>query len=114
MEKMQKKETEKEREELLEEEKENSEKDREKLEDEQKKALEQAEKKWEAFASYQKKKKIERSDSFFKGCAKQRKVWIKQNVESLSCSSSSSSSFSSCAEKTYHTPSLSSSLTKND
>ncbi|KAH7815221.1 uncharacterized protein MONOS_4461 [Monocercomonoides exilis] len=45
---MQKNETEKLGEELLEEEKENSEKDREKLEDEQKKALEQVEKKKEA------------------------------------------------------------------
>ncbi|KAH7818926.1 uncharacterized protein MONOS_14139 [Monocercomonoides exilis] len=82
MEKMQKNEAEKDTKEQLEEEKENSEKDQEKLEDEQKKALEQAEKKQEAFASYLKKKKIERSESNFKSGAKQRKVRMKENTES--------------------------------
>ncbi|KAH7819351.1 uncharacterized protein MONOS_12018 [Monocercomonoides exilis] len=44
--------------------------------------MEQAEKKKEAFVSYLKKKKIERSESNFKSGAKQRKVWMKENAES--------------------------------
>ncbi|KAH7828531.1 uncharacterized protein MONOS_15531 [Monocercomonoides exilis] len=82
MEKKEKEDAENDREELLEEEKENSKKKRSKLEDEQKKALEQVEKKKEEFVSYQKNKKIERSESNFKSGVKQRKVWMKENVES--------------------------------
>ncbi|KAH7822834.1 uncharacterized protein MONOS_5825 [Monocercomonoides exilis] len=79
---MEKEKAEKETKKPLEEENKNFEKKREKLEDEQKKALEQAEKKLEAFASYLKKKKIERSESNFKSGAKQRNVWMRENTES--------------------------------
>ncbi|KAH7819610.1 uncharacterized protein MONOS_16032 [Monocercomonoides exilis] len=79
---MEKEKAEKETKEPLEEENKNFEKKREKLEDEQKKALEQAEKKREAFVSYLKKMKIERSESNFKSGANKRKVWMKENAES--------------------------------